>query len=163
MTSCQAMSRERPENWGRADLPKGLILPQHFRLFIRQWRRTRKHFANEGSLAKIYNHCCRFLNVAGWAGGERFCAKCEKPRKITLRFSTNGAIGSVNSRNQVLACLPADVGGSTIMRRSGRWWARTPTRMDLATKQPFDMALQMGRGEVELTLTAEQFSKLRSR
>jgi hypothetical protein len=39
--------------------------------------------------------------------------------------------------------------------------ARTPTKMVLADKQAFELALNTGRGAVDLVLTEDQYRKLR--
>lgn len=105
---------------------------------------------------------CRTLIALGrWQGGERLCDRCARPQKVWLRFKyehTYWYVEFLEPKHWMTVGRKRRFESADPIRDMV---ARTSTRMDLAARQAFDIALQSGQGQIELELTGEQFIKLR--
>jgi hypothetical protein len=95
-----------------------------------------------------------------WPGGERYCDRCEGPRKVYMGFFTRRGWSCTFLEPDLKTPIgPIRKFGSEDKLRE--LIARTPTKLTLADRQAFDHAIANGRGGIYLELTAEQYRKLR--
>ncbi len=103
------------------------------------------------------------VGAMAWKGGSRFCDRCGRPQRVTLRYRMERDVWCVeflDSRSHLPVAPLWRVLDAEKIRELIR---RTPTRFTLADRQALDLGLSNGRGAIGIEVTADQLRKLKEK